>query len=291
MLLRRRPHWTAVRLANHHQVRLQNDRESSRPKQHKVKMSMIHVKEKVAIVTGASRGIGLAIAEALAEAGASVVMCSRKAADINAAAESLTQKGLSVHGVACHAGKSDEIKGLVAEAIKRFGKVDILINNAATNPYFGPLLQTEEAAWKKTFEVNLEGYYNATREVANHLMERGAAGSIVSVASVVGLRAAPLQGVYGMTKAAIISMTQTLALELGPSKIRVNAIAPGLVDTRLASAIVGSDDLRSMITAKTPLGRVGQPKEIAAGALFLASDASSFVTGHTLVMDGGMTIT
>jgi NAD(P)-dependent dehydrogenase (short-subunit alcohol dehydrogenase family) len=254
-------------------------------------VARINLENKVAIVTGASRGIGLAISEAFAEASASVVMCSRKIADIEEAAEGLKKKGLNVVGLACHAGKPEEIKGLVAETIKRFAKIDILVNNAGTNPYFGPLLQTEEGAWKKTFEVNVEGYFVAIREVAAHLIERGAPGSIISIASVAGLRAAPLQGVYGMTKAAIISMTQTLSRELGHAKIRVNAIAPGLIDTRLASAIVGSDEILGMVMSKTPLGRVGQPEEIASGALFLASDAASYVTGHTLVIDGGMTIT
>jgi NAD(P)-dependent dehydrogenase (short-subunit alcohol dehydrogenase family) len=251
----------------------------------------INLENKVAIVTGASRGIGLAIAEAFAEAGARVVMCSRKANDIEAAAESLTQKGLNVVGLACHAGKPEEVKNLVAETIKRFSKVDVLVNNAGTNPYFGPLLQTEDAAWKKTFEVNLEGYFVAIREVANHLIERNAPGSIISVASVAGLQASPLQGVYGMTKAAIISMTKTLSRELGPNNIRVNAIAPGLIDTKLASGLVNSEEILGMVMSRTPLNRVGRPEEIAAGALFLASDAASYVTGHTLVIDGGMTIT
>lgn len=250
----------------------------------------INLEGKVAIITGASRGIGLATAEAFLEAGAKVVMCSRKEDAIKSAAQSIASKG-EVEGVACHAGKPDEIKALVAHTIRRFSKVDVLVNNAGTNPYFGPMLGVEDGAWKKTFEINLEGYFVATREVANHLMERSASGSIVSVASVAGIVAAPLQGVYGMTKAAIISMTKTLAQELGHANIRVNAIAPGLVDTRLAAAIVGSDEVRGMVMSRTPLARVGRPEEIAAGALFLASDAASYVTGHTLVMDGGMTIT
>jgi NAD(P)-dependent dehydrogenase (short-subunit alcohol dehydrogenase family) len=139
--------------------------------------------------------------------------------------------------------------------------------------------------------VNVKGYFAAAREVVRHLQSRNAPGSIINVASVVGIRAAPMQGVYGMTKAAVISMTQTLAQELGGSGIRVNAIAPGLVDTKFAAAIVANDELRTMVNARTALGRHAQPEEISGAAVFLASDASSYVTGHVLVVDGGATIT
>jgi NAD(P)-dependent dehydrogenase (short-subunit alcohol dehydrogenase family) len=251
----------------------------------------IHLEGKVAIITGASRGIGLAIAHRFAESGAKLVLASRKAEGVEAAAASVRERGGEALAVACHAGKPDEVRALVAKAVEHFGQVDVLINNAGTNPYFGPLLDVEESAWQKTFQVNLEGYFTAAREVASRLIARGARGSIVNITSVAGLRAAPLQGVYGMTKAAVVSMTRTLALELGPQGIRVNAIAPGLIETKLSHAITSSDEIVSLVVARTPLNRVGQPDEIAGGALYLASDASSFVTGHTLVIDGGMTIT
>jgi NAD(P)-dependent dehydrogenase (short-subunit alcohol dehydrogenase family) len=166
-----------------------------------------------------------------------------------------------------------------------------VVNNAATNPYFGPLIDAPEAAWDKTFEVNLKGYFMVAREVIRHLQARRAGGAVVNVASVAGLRAAPLQGVYGMTKAAVISMTQTLAFEVGGTGIRVNAIAPGLVETRFAAAIVQNDQLRKHVVDRTPLGRHAQPAEIVGAALYLASDQASYVNGHTLVVDGGMTIT
>ena len=173
----------------------------------------------------------------------------------------------------------------------RHAAVDVLVNNAATNPYFGPMIDIGESAFDKTFEVNVKGYFTAAREVIRHLQARRAPGSIVNIASVAGLRAAPFQGVYGMTKAAVISMTQTLAFEVGGQGIRVNAIAPGLIETRFAAAIVTNEELHRRVVERTPLGRHGQPAELVGAALYLASDASSYVNGHTLVVDGGMTIT
>ncbi len=245
---------------------------------------------KVAIITGASRGIGEAIATCFVEHGANVVIASRKEEGVRAAAHKLNAlRAGSALAVAAHTGKEDDCKALVQKAIAKFGKVDVLVNNAGTNPYFGPMLETEMGAWDKTFEVNLKGYFWMAREVARHLIAREEKrGSIVNVASIVGMMSAPLQGVYGMTKAAVISMTKTLAFELGPSSIRVNAISPGMVDTRLAAAIVGNDTLVKDINARTALGRVAKPEEIAGAALYLASDASSFTTGEVLVVDGGM---
>jgi len=207
--------------------------------------SGIQLRGKVAIVTGASRGIGEAIARLFVESGAQVVIAARKIDPLLAIASSV---GPSAHPIAAHTGKEDDCKRLVAEAVARFGKLDILINNAATNPYFGPMLDVDGGAWDKTF-----------------------------------------QGVYGMTKAAILSMTKTLAFELASSRIRVNAIAPGLVDTRFASALTSNEAILSKVLEKTPLGRYAAPTEVAGAALYLASDAASYVTGHTLVVDGGMT--
>jgi NAD(P)-dependent dehydrogenase (short-subunit alcohol dehydrogenase family) len=247
----------------------------------------IHLENKVAIVTGASRGIGEAIARMFAASGAKVVCASRKIDGVGAVASSI---GENAFAVAAHTGKEADCVALVEAAVKKFGKVDVLVNNAATNPHFGPMVDVDEGAWDKTFEVNLKGYFWMTREVVKHLRSREAPGSIVNVASVAGLIASPLQGVYAMTKAAVISQTKTLAYELAGNKIRVNAIAPGFVDTKFAAAVLKNDTLLEEVMRITPMKRYGQPDEIAGGALYLASDSASYLTGHTLVIDGGMTI-
>ncbi len=245
---------------------------------------------KVAIITGASRGIGEAIALGYAAAGARVVVASRKIEGVTAVAEQVQAQGGEALAVACHTGKPEQIEALISAAIERFGKIDVLVNNAATNPYFGPMLDADDGAYHKTFEVNLKGYFDTARAVARHLGSRSAQGAIVNVASVVALGAAPLQGVYAMTKAGVISMTQTLAYELGPVGVRVNAIAPGLIRTRFAGALIDNAEIHDRVVSRTPLGRLGNPEEIVGGAVFLASDASSFVTGQTLVIDGGLTL-
>jgi len=250
---------------------------------------LINLEGKVAIVTGGSRGIGEAIARAFANAGAKVVVASRKQEGVDKVAESIRSEGGDAHGIAFHAGDLAQAPKLVEATIAKYGKVDVLVNNAATNPHFGPLLTVEWSQWQKTFEVNLQGYFELSRQVAQQAIARDGAAAIVNIASIVALAGARLQGVYGMTKAAVVSMTQTMAAELAASKIRVNAIAPGLIDTKFASAIVHNPDLVSRVVNNTPLGRVGQPHEIAGAALFLASDAASYVTGHTLVVDGGLT--
>ncbi|MFO0739752.1 MAG: glucose 1-dehydrogenase [Labilithrix sp.] len=249
----------------------------------------INLEGKVAIVTGASRGIGEAIARSFAANGAKVVCASRKLeGGLSAVAESIgTDKAVAI---AAHTGREEDCVRLVQEAIAKFGKVDVLVNNAATNPYFGPMLDIDNGAWDKTFEVNAKGYFWMTREVARHLRAREAPGSIVNMASVAGIIASPLQAVYAMTKAAIISMTKTLAYELAANKIRVNAIAPGFVDTKFAAAVLKNDALLDEVIRMTPLRRYGQPDEIAGCALFLASDAASYTTGQTIAVDGGMTI-
>lgn len=252
--------------------------------------SRITLENKVVLITGASRGIGAAIAHACAEVGGKVVLASRKQPGLDEVAASIREAGGTALPIACHMGKPEQVTELFARATSELGQVDVLINNAATNPHFGPLLEAPDPAIDKTVEVNLKGYLYGTRAYVQHVRGReGTSGSVINVASVVGTRAAPMQGVYAMTKAAVISMTQTLAYELGSSGIRVNAIAPGLIETKFAATIVSTPTLRDYVVKRTPLGRHGQPEEIAGAAVYLASDASSFMTGHLMVIDGGFT--
>ena len=250
----------------------------------------MELQDKVAIVTGASRGIGQAVALSLAEAGARVVLASRKPEGLAPVEARFKEAGHDVFTQPCHTGHPEQVEHLLEATVEHFGQVDILVNNAATNPYFGPLLEVQWAAWDKTFDVNVRGYFAAAKGVAKHLIDRAAPGSIVNVSSILGLRAGRMQGVYAMTKAAVISMTQSLAVELGPHGIRVNAVAPGFIRTRFSSALTENDDVRGMLVERTPLGRLGAPEDIAPLVRYLASDASSFVTGATFVADGGLTL-
>jgi NAD(P)-dependent dehydrogenase (short-subunit alcohol dehydrogenase family) len=250
------------------------------------------LQNRLVIVTGASRGIGEATVALLARQGARVVMASRKQEALDGVAARIREAvpGAQLMPVACHTGEPEQLAALFERVRAEWGVPTGLVNNAATNPYFGPMLDTPPALWNKTFEVNLTGYFVAAKLLAEGARDAGLSASIVSVASIAGLAAAPLQGVYGATKAAVISMTQTLALELGPANIRVNAIAPGLVETRLAAALTTSPEVARVYTDRAPLRRWGQPEEIAPSIAFLLSDAASYITGHTLVVDGGYTI-
>jgi NAD(P)-dependent dehydrogenase (short-subunit alcohol dehydrogenase family) len=241
---------------------------------------------RVALVTGASRGIGSAIAEILAEHGAQVVLSSRKQADLDAEADRIN--GLypeRATAIAAHSGRQEDLERLVEATMERFSRIDILVNNAATNPYFGPILGAELAAWDKTFEVNLRGVFLLTKLVYEASMEsRG--GAIVNVASIGGIRPGLGLGVYNVTKAGVIMLTKQLAREVG-GKVRVNAVAPGLIKTRFAEALWGNQDLLDRVLAQNPMGRIGVPDEVAAAVLFLVSDAASYVNGEVLVIDGG----
>lgn len=251
--------------------------------------SSFDLKGRVAIVTGASRGIGQAIAERFAEAGAQVVLSSRKQDGLDPVAASIEAKGGSALAVVAHNGEKDALQALVKTTVDTFGRVDILVNNAATNPHFGTMLQAEDSLWQKTMEVNIMGNVWLTQAVVPHMRQNGG-GKIINVASINGLKPGRMQGIYSMTKAAVISLTQTLAMELGSDNIQVNAIAPGLVKTKFARAIWENDDLLNEIVSRTPAGRIGEPDDIAGIALFLAAPASDFTTGQVFVVDGGVTV-
>lgn len=245
---------------------------------------------RTALITGASRGIGAAIARRFAAEGARVVIISRKQEAIEAAAQAIaSESGGEVVGRVCHVGKAEQREALMAwmASDEGPGVPDVLVNNAGTNPYFGPMLDTTDAAWDKTLEINLKGAFSLIQAMARPLIAAGRSGSVINITSIQGMGASPLQGVYGMSKAAMISMTQTLAMELGRQGIRVNAIAPGLVQTRLAAALVESEELVKMYTERAALGRYGQPDEIAGLAVHLASDESAYMTGQVIRVDGG----
>lgn len=243
---------------------------------------------RVAIVTGASRGIGRAIAEQYARAGAKVVLSSRKQDALDEVAEQIRHAGGEAIGIAAHNGDKEALQSLVEQTVNRYGKLDILVNNAATNPHFGTILEADDSYWRKTIAVNLMGNVWLS-QAAVKVMRAGGGGKIINVASIVGVNPGRYQGIYSITKAAVISLTKTLATELGADNIQVNAIAPGLVQTKFAEALWGNEDLLAQVLAQTPAGRIGQPTDIAGLALFLASSASDFTTGAVFVLDGGLT--
>ncbi len=242
---------------------------------------------RIALITGASRGIGEATARLLAEQGAHVVISSRKQEDLDKVAESIRATGGKATAIAAHQGESAALKNLIAEISSQFGKLDILVNNAATNPYFGHIADTDPAMIDKTMQVNIRGYFELS-SLGAKLMKQGGGGAIVNVASVNGVRPGNYQGIYSATKAAVINFSMAFARECAPWKVRVNAMLPGLTDTKFASALHKNEEIKRTILSQVPMGRLAQPQEIAPAILFLVSDAASYVTGTTLVADGGL---
>ncbi len=243
----------------------------------------------VALVTGGSRGIGLAIASALAGAGARVVLAARHREEVEAAARDLSLSGAQVLGIAANISKVAEIESLVQAAEEAYGPIGILVNNAATNVHFGPVLDADDGMWIKMVETNLLSAVRLCRLVVPGMRVRHR-GKIINVASVAGIQPGVAQGVYGALKAALIQLTKSLAQELGPDNIQVNAIAPGLIRTRFAQVLHETPSIREAVERSTPLGRIGEPGEIAGAALYLASPAGDFTSGAVLVIDGGMTL-
>jgi len=247
--------------------------------------SKISLKGKVALVSGASRGIGEASALAFADAGADVVVASRKLPDLEQVAEKVKAKGVRSLALAAHVAKIEDSKNLVDTVMKEFGRIDILFNNAGTNPYYGPLLDAEERAWDTTFNVNLKGPFFLAQMVARVMKKQGG-GCMINTASVGGLRASYL-AIYDVTKAAYIMLTKSMAKEWGQWGIRVNAIAPGVIRTRLAEALWKEPATGKAAAEGAALLRLGEPDDVAGVVLFLASDLAKYMTGETVVVDGG----
>ena len=244
-------------------------------------------KDKIALITGASRGIGEAIAMTLADYGAHCILVSRKIDSLQAVVEKIKKSGGKADAIACHVGYPEQIERLFKEVRDRFGKIDILVNNAATNPYFGDMIDADERVWDKTNDVNLKGSFFMIQHAARLMMESGG-GSIVNVASVGGLSPGIMQGIYDITKAGLISMTKAFAKELADKNIRVNALLPGLTETKLSRVLIETKEIYDYALRRIPLGRHAQPSEMAGAVLYLVSDAASFTTGTCIICDGGM---
>jgi NAD(P)-dependent dehydrogenase (short-subunit alcohol dehydrogenase family) len=245
-------------------------------------MPSLRLEGKVALVTGGSRGIGKGIAKVFADAGARVMITSRKAESCEATAKEL---GEAVHWEPGNIGRSEDAERVIDATLERLGSLDILVNNAATNPYAGPTIDVDRPRWEKTLEVNLTAPLFWTQLAWQRWMKENG-GSVINISSVGGLATNPILGVYDVTKAALIHLTKQLAAELGP-KVRVNAIAPGLIKTDFAR-VLWEGDRGEQVAQAYPLERLGEPEDVGAAALFLADDASSgWVTGQTLVLDGG----
>jgi len=242
---------------------------------------------KVALITGASRGIGEATARLLAEQGAHVVISSRKQEDLDKVAASIVASGGKATAIAAHQGESAALKALIADIDSQFGRLDILVNNAATNPYFGHISDTDMSMVDKTMQVNIKGYFELAA-LASKLMKRGGGGAIVNIASINGVKPGMFQGIYSITKAAVINLTQAFAKECAPWGVRCNAVLPGLTETKFASALTKNEQLLKQVLPQIPLNRVAQPAEIAPAILYLVSPAASYVTGTTLTVDGGL---
>jgi NAD(P)-dependent dehydrogenase (short-subunit alcohol dehydrogenase family) len=250
---------------------------------------VLNLTNKVAIITGASRGIGQAIAEAYAQAGAAVALTSRKIENVGPVAEAIRAAGSRAIALAAHAGDQRAAEAVVQAALAEFGRVDILVNNAATNPHFGPLLTADASHFDKIFEVNVKGYFYMIKAVVPTMQQTGG-GKIINVASTAGINPGPQMGVYSVSKAAVLMLTKALAVELAPLDIQVNALAPGFVKTRFSAALWTNPLLSRGLERLTPAGRMAEPDELTGAALYLASAASSFTTGSVLVVDGGITL-
>ncbi|MBN8871467.1 MAG: SDR family oxidoreductase [Rhodospirillales bacterium] len=250
--------------------------------------SLFDLTGKVAIVTGSTKGIGKAIAERMAEHGATVVISSRKPDACDAVAEAIRAKGGKAVAIPCHVAHKDQLQALVDRTVADCGGIDILVENAGVNPFLGPAASMPDDAYERVMGVNVRSNFWLANMACPHIAERGG-GSVIIISSIGGLRGSAQLGVYGLSKAADLQLARNICVEWGPKNIRANAIAPGLVRTDFARALWENPVLYKKRTRDTPLQRIGEPDEVAGCAVFLAAPAGSFVTGQTIVIDGGTT--
>ena len=251
-------------------------------------MSLFDLTGKVAVVTGSSRGIGRAIAERMAEHGARVVVSSRKADACEEVARGITARSGEATVISCNISSKEALQALVDQTMAKWGRIDVLVCNAATNPYFGPAAGISDEQFDKIMESNVRSNFWLCNMVLPQMAAQGG-GSVIIISSIGGLRGSPLLGVYCISKAADMQLARNIAVEWGPKNITCNCIAPGLIRTDFARALWENPEIERKRTRDTPLGRIGEPDEIAGAAVFLASPAGSFTTGQTFVIDGGVT--
>lgn len=244
---------------------------------------------KVALITGSTKGIGRSIAEEMARCGAKVVISSRKADVCEEVAGELKSQGFEAIAIPCHVGRKEDLQNLVDKTLETWGQIDVLVCNAATNPVYGPTQDMTDEAWDKIMDTNVKGTFWLTQMVLPHMAERGD-GQVVLLSSIAGLRGNTVIGTYGVSKAAEAALARNLAVEWGPRGIRVNSIAPGLVRTDFAKALVEDPERLKRVEEKTPLRRIGEPVDIAGLAVFLSTKASAYITGQVIVADGGETV-
>ncbi|XP_033754783.1 dehydrogenase/reductase SDR family member 4-like [Pecten maximus] len=242
---------------------------------------------KVAIVTASTDGIGYAIAERLGQDGAKVVVSSRKQKNVDTAIEKLRAKNLDVYGTVCHVGKKEDRASLIKQTLDQYGGIDIVVSNAAVNPFFGPTLDCSEEQWDKIFDLNVKATFMMIKETVPHIQTRGG-GSIVVVSSIAGFNPIPMLGPYSVSKTALLGLIKALVPQLASMNIRINGLAPGIIDTNFSQALTSTEEIAKPILSNVPLNRFGQPHECAGIVSFLSSDDAAYITGETVMVTGGI---